>query len=481
MIKYLELASKYPFAHTAGEIYYYGISFFAVVFFLFLAAKKLVSLGYPKNRVMLFAAVFIPATCVLGYLGSRAASMFYRPFHEWSIPFLIENILHSSTHTFHGALILPVIFLIILCRIFKFKAFEGLDAFFLYVPLVHALGRSACLVVGCCWGVPVRMYVFNSAIGFPNPVPLYAIVVNVVIFFFLRRVYTRVYAAPTLRKRYTGAVLAGYLLLYPPARIIFEVFRMEPRIYEGLTQAQISMGLFMLAGAAVLLVIRRRYTKQEAGAEPELTNLFSMAILLVVLVIANFLIIYFTRQTKMWPWPIQPVHSLAEAYSRVLYYMPMMIVPIFCLFWLRKFREPILPWFQWKQFSYVFLIGLALSVYYSVKLLILKDVDLRGPAFWPPVLIMSIMNAPAEEIMYRLGLYNLLKRASYPRLTANIVQAIVFSLIHFMIAGVVFGIFAFIYGFVLGIVAERNKSIIPSIICHFIIDWGTIGMPILRH
>ncbi|MFW5908331.1 MAG: prolipoprotein diacylglyceryl transferase family protein, partial [Desulfosalsimonas sp.] len=183
MIKYLELASKYPFAHTAGEIYYYSISFFAVVFFLFLAAKKLIALGYPKNRVMLFAAVFIPATCVLGYLGSRAASMFYRPFHEWSIPFLIENILHSSTHTFHGALILPVIFLIILCRIFKFKAFEGLDAFFLYVPLVHALGRSACLVVGCCWGVPVRMYVFNSAIGFPNPVPLYAIVVNVAIFF----------------------------------------------------------------------------------------------------------------------------------------------------------------------------------------------------------------------------------------------------------------------------------------------------------
>lgn len=481
MIKYLDLASGYPFARTLGEIYYYGVIFLAVVFFLFLAARRLYSLGYPKSRVMLFSAVFIPAACLLAYLGSRAATMFYRPVSAWSPTFLLENMLHGGRHTFHGALILPVVLLVVLCRVFRFKVFEALDAFFLYVPLVHALGRSACFVVGCCWGGYVSMYVPGSVVRFPNPVPLYAIGVNVAIFFFLRRVYTRVYADTARRSRYAGAVAAGYLLLYAPVRIVFEFFRTEPRIYAHLTQAQVAMGFFVLAGVVLLLVISRRGTKQKIPADADLTNLFSAAALLAFLVLANFMIIYLTRQARLWPWPIRPVGSLAEAYGRVFYYMPMMGIPLFCLYWLRKFREPIRPWFQWNRFSYTFLLALGASAYYSVDLLVLKDVDLRGPAFWAPVLIMSLMNAPAEEVMYRLGLYSLLKRASYTRLTANVVQALVFSLIHFMIAGALFGVFAFVYGLVLGVVAERNKSIIPAMICHFVIDWGTIGMPLLRH
>jgi membrane protease YdiL (CAAX protease family) len=90
------------------------------------------------------------------------------------------------------------------------------------------------------------------------------------------------------------------------------------------------------------------------------------------------------------------------------------------------------------------------------------------------------MNAAAEEIIYRFALYNIIKNAAYKTAVANIVQALVYSLIHFMIAGAVFGILSFIFGLILGMIAERNKSLIPAFICHFIIDLGVIGMPMLR-
>jgi len=50
----------------------------------------------------------------------------------------------------------------------------------------------------------------------------------------------------------------------------------------------------------------------------------------------------------------------------------------------------------------------------------------------------------------------------------------------FGVAGPVLGLFSIVYGFILGLVAQRSNSILPAIICHFIIDLGCIGMPILR-
>lgn len=119
-----------------------------------------------------------------------------------------------------------------------------------------------------------------------------------------------------------------------------------------------------------------------------------------------------------------------------------------------------------------------MSIYYAVELL--ATYNLRGLEFWPPIIILSAMNAFAEEIMYRLALYRVMLRADYPKWVCLIVQSVIYSLIHFMIAGALLGLFSLIYGFILGLIAERSKSITPAIVCHFIIDLGCIGMPILR-
>ena len=490
MLKYLGWASEYPFLRTAGEIVYYGTIAGVIVAFLILAARRWLALGYPAKRVFWLAAIAIATSYPLGHLGSRGASLFYRPFHEWSFQFFIENMFHGPSHTFHASLILPLIFIALLCYLFRFRSFEVFDAIFLYMPLAHAFGRLSCLIVGCCWGQYVHLKLFGLYLGFQNPVPLWAIGVNVCIFLFLRRVYTNAYADPWTRERYRGVVFASYFALYAPARIVFEAFRTERRILFGLTHAQLAMGLFLLFALILFLIIRRRYVKKRDPAPPspaaqsagnELTKLFSLAGLLVSFVVLSFLIHYLTRGIRIWPWPFQPVHSLADAYARILYYLPMMLLPAYSLYWLQKSRIPIRPWLQWNRFSYAFLVGLAVSLYYCIDLLVLQQVDLRGAAFWPPVLVLSIMNAVAEEIMYRLALYNLLRRAAYSKWVANIVQALVYSLIHFMIAGALLGIFALIYGLIMGIVVQRSRSVTPAIICHFIIDLGAIGMPLLRY
>lgn len=497
MIKYLGLASQYPFLQNLGEIYYYGIIAAAGIACILLAARKWhFALGYTKKRVVYFTLFFIAASGPVVYVGSRAAGMFNRPIAEWSINLLIENTLHGQSHTFHGAMIISMIFLALLSRMFKFRVLEILDTAFLYVPLVHAFGRTGCLVVGCCWGQHVNLYFHGFRIGFQNPVPLYAIAVNLAIFIFLRMIYSRIYSGHETRNLFKGAVLTAYLILYPPARIIFEAFRTEPKIFLRLTQAQVVMGLLFLTGIVFLLVIGYRWQKMRSGAAAEsnpeeascaqktmaeLTALFSAAALLASLVIFSFLIYYLTRQIRVWPWPFKPVFSLAEAYGRILYYLPVMLVPAYCLLWLRMSRVPIASWFKWNRFSYTFFIGLAVSVYYCLEMIVFGDMRFRGPAFWPPVVVMSFMNAAAEEIMYRLSLYNLLKRAAFPAWSANIAQALVYSLIHFMVAGAMLGIFSLIYGLIMGVVAGRSRSIIPAFICHFIIDLGVIGMPLLRH
>ncbi len=489
MLLYLGWESHYPFLRAAGEVFYYGTIFGVIVVFLGLAAGRLTTLGYPGKRVALFAGLSIAASYPLGHLGSRAAGMFYHPVHDWSVALLLQNVFHGTSHTFHASLILPMLCGALLCYLFRFKILEVFDTVCLYLPLAHAFGRLSCLLVGCCWGRYVYLDLYGFRLDFQNPVPLYAIGVNGLIFLFLRRIHCLVYADTATRERFSGVVFASYFALYAPARMVLEVFRTEPRILPGLTHAQVAMGAFLLLALILFLMNRQRYLEDQPSApvgsagrhaQQDLLRLFSLGGLLVSLILFNFLIHYLTREIRIWPWPIQPVQSLGDAYGRILYYLPMMLIPAYCLSWLKRSDVPIAPWFVWNRFSFAFLLGLGISAYYAIEMLVLKQPTLRGMAFWPPVILLSLMNAVAEEIMYRLTLYNLLKRAHYSPWIANIGQALIYSLIHFMIAGAQLGVLAFIYGIVMGLVVERSKSVTPAIICHFIIDIGVMGAPMLR-
>ncbi len=492
MINYFGWGKQWPWLKAFGEVYYYGTIIGVILVFLYLVGKRLLELGYPKNRVIVFTILSMAMSFPAGYLGSRAATMFYKPMSQWSVSFFIDQMFHGTSHTYHASLIFPLIFGAIFCFFLKMRFREVFDAIYMYVPLAHVFGRSACMVAGCCWGHRVGVSLFGVNLHFQNPMPLYAMISNFLIFAFLRRLYNNIYADPWTRQRYQGCVLACYFAIYASIRIVYEVFRRERRIAFGFTQAHYAMLIYAIFATVLLLVIWYLYKKQTSPADPpmgsalghkmEIHKLFSLGGLLISYLVFIFFVYMFTRQLNVWPWPFKPVDSLSDAYMRILYYLPMMVVPVYSLYWLKRMGLPVIYQFKWQRFSPYFLLGLAVSIYYALDLTVFgRGVNhLRPLPFWVPAVILSVMNAFAEEVMYRQSLYGLLRHTGYSKWVSIPLQAMVYAIIHFMIAGALLGILSFFYGLVLGLMADRSKSILPGIICHFIIDIGCIGMPMMR-
>jgi membrane protease YdiL (CAAX protease family) len=330
---------------------------------------------------------------------------------------------------------------------------------------------------------------YGLYLRFQNPTPLYAIAADICIYLFLRRLYAVTHKGELMRGRLGGVVFASYLMIHASVRIVLNVFEKEYPIFLDLTLTQLTMAVYILFSISIFSAVFTTYSTfktntQSLNSAPgpfdDLKRLLFPAGLTVFYLICTFLIYYLTRILRVWKWPIQPVESFADAYARLFYYMPVIVIAALALVLMKKNNEPIRPWFKRGRFTFLFVIGLLASIYYCLELLILKHHELRGVEFWPPVIMMSIMNAFSEEIMYRLALYKAIISANYSRWVALIAQSVVYSLIHFMVVGAVLGLFALAYGFLLGLIVQRSKSVSQAIVCHFIIDIGCIGMPMLR-
>lgn len=132
-------------------------------------------------------------------------------------------------------------------------------AFAVGAPLAQAVGRTRCVVQGCCHGRPVmeapgvrishplsRITQLSGFATIPiHPTPLYSCVANLVLFVLLLRLW-QVGAPATL-------IAGAYLLLSSLARFVEEQFRGEPQTpsHAGLTVYQwLSVGGFV-AGLAL--------------------------------------------------------------------------------------------------------------------------------------------------------------------------------------------------------------------------------------
>lgn len=248
------LLSKYIGFPLLGVILnglYFGLIIAGIVLSAFLFFKQMARTGYDENRLRAFVVSSVIMIFPLGVISSRAANMFYFPPDQWSFSFFIEQFFSGPHQTFHAALILPFIFLMLLGQKFKFEILHLIDSLFLYIPLGHAFGRCGCFLVGCCWGNPVSFSLFEKTVSFHNPVPLYAIVFNLLLFLFLRKMYHRIYVLQNNEKHWfmnRGMITAFYLIGYGGFRMILETIRTEKVVGMGMTMAQWSMTAFILIG-----------------------------------------------------------------------------------------------------------------------------------------------------------------------------------------------------------------------------------------
>jgi len=233
---------------------YFGLIITGIVLSAFLFFKQLARTGYDKNRLRAFVFSSVIMIFPLGVVSSRAANMFYFPPGQWNLSFFVEQFFSGPHQTFHAALILPLIFLMLLGQWFKFEKIHLIDSLFLYIPLGHAFGRCGCFMVGCCWGNPVSFTFFEKSVSFHNPVPLYSIIFNLLLFLFLRQMYHRIYVTHNNNNNRflnKGAIVAFYLMGYGSFRLLLEFIRKEKIVGMGMTMAQWSMLFFIICGMAI--------------------------------------------------------------------------------------------------------------------------------------------------------------------------------------------------------------------------------------
>ncbi len=148
-----------------------------------------------------------------------------------------------------------------------------------FLAFAHVFGRIGCLFAGCCYGAvhegalalhyPEHSPAFAGGIG-RYPVPLVEAGIELMIFLWLMRLRDN--------KRFNGQIMLHYVILYPAARFVLEMFRgdavrgyvmrletpalnaalgLDPAVPVMMTTSQF-ISLVVVACAMVLIVVGKR-------------------------------------------------------------------------------------------------------------------------------------------------------------------------------------------------------------------------------
>ena len=249
---------RFPLLGIMLNTVYYTCIGIGLAVAVWLICRRLLALGYRRPAAVSFLALCVVLAIPAAFISSRAANMFYHPPAEWSLKLFFSAFAAGQYETYHAALLLPILVISVLIYTMGFSFGTVWDTIFLYVPLGHAFGRTGCLLAGCCWGNPVSVCIGHTTWTFADPVPLYAIGCNLLIFFWLRRRYDRLHD-PKRSDAPAGTIVTHYLMLYGALRFLLEYIRREPVVGFGLTQAQWFMIGYILAGVLLHTVIWTRY------------------------------------------------------------------------------------------------------------------------------------------------------------------------------------------------------------------------------
>ena len=208
-----------------------------------------------------------------------------------------------------------------MCLLRGRKVLHILDTAGLYLPLAQALGGLYWLFFGCFQGKYTAIKIYGLYLRFKNPTPLYAIIADICIFFFLKRLYTVTHDGELMRGRFDGVVFASYLTIHASVRIVLNVFEKEDQILLGLTLTQLAMAIYILFSISIFVAVFYVYPVFKTNTLPvnsvpdptdDLKRLLFPASLTVFYLMTTFVIYYLTRILMVWKWPIQPVESLAD-------------------------------------------------------------------------------------------------------------------------------------------------------------------------
>ncbi len=214
--------------------------------------------GDPVTMISLLA--------VAGLAGSKLWHVLETPATFFADP--LGRLFSTTGFAWYGAAVGGLLTLFLLARRYHIPQLTMLDVATTAAALGYAVGRMGCLLSGDGdYGIPTSL---PWGMSFPeglepttervHPTPIYEFLAGVAIFAFLWKSGGRVLLQP----RPAGEVAAQYFLLSGLARFLVEFIRLNPRSILGLTNAQVASLGFMIAGAALLIVVRRRFRAEKA-------------------------------------------------------------------------------------------------------------------------------------------------------------------------------------------------------------------------
>lgn len=249
--------------HTYGLMMAVGVA--CALLFLYFQAKRH---DLPSSKIIDMAFY----TIIISLIGAKLIllvgnfSYYMRYWRE-----LLS--LARSGGVFQGGLTFGIIFALWYFRRHKIPTWKAADIVAPALALGHGFGRIGCFSAGCCYGTQCSLpwgVIFNNKyasdltgvpLGIPlHPTQLYEAALNFLNFFVLFLILKK--------KRFDGQVFSFYIINYSIIRYFVEFYRGDhpekafifhnPSPYLSLSVPQLFCILGLIAGVALLLILRKR-------------------------------------------------------------------------------------------------------------------------------------------------------------------------------------------------------------------------------
>src|ERR1700722_5700651 len=209
----------------------------------------------------------IGTTGLAGLLGARLYHLLESPSEFFAHP--LPLLFSTMGFAWFGAVIGGFVALVLLARHYQMKILLMLDIASPAAAIGYGVGRIGCLISGDGdYGTPTSL---PWGMSFPNglvpttdrvhPTPIYEFLVALLIAAYLWRRGARTDAPLPL-----GQLTGEYLVLSGVARFLVEFIRINPRIYWGMSNAQVA-SLGSIVAGLLLVVWARRHSATATAAE----------------------------------------------------------------------------------------------------------------------------------------------------------------------------------------------------------------------
>lgn len=235
------------------KIYSYG----AMVASGFLIAVYLASREARRSGIAA-QKIFDLGLCalILGIIGARALHVLL-DFEYYAVHPLEIILINKGGLAFHGGLATGIIGAWVFIKRNGMPLWKTADIFIPYVALGQAIGRTGCLLNGCCYGRPTISSIGIHLPGhiFPvHPTQLYSSVFLLLMFLALRGIYKK--------RIFDGAVFISYLVIFSIGRFFIDFYRGDLRtVLFGLKTSQLISIAVILISIVLLYGKLRIYRK----------------------------------------------------------------------------------------------------------------------------------------------------------------------------------------------------------------------------